>query len=102
MGLLNSCNYNENMIWFSYLVPRVSNSILVVGKTLERTNEVAYHTGPVGEIEEFNLADNVEARFVKLTVNGSDSLKICEVQVFGSIRKFMQILLEFRIFKLVR
>lgn len=75
------------MILFSYLVASVSNSILVVGKMLERMYEVAYHTGPIGEIEEFNLVDNVEARFVKLTVNGSDSLKICEVQVFGSLRK---------------
>jgi hypothetical protein len=62
---------------------RARDITLSTGTSLANMLTSGYVTGQMADIEEFILPNNTGARFVQLTMNGTNPFHLCEVEVFG-------------------
>ncbi|XP_060551292.1 protein jagged-1a-like [Ruditapes philippinarum] len=62
---------------------RAKDITLSTGTSLANMLTAGIVTGQMADIEEFILPNNTAARFVQLTMNGTDPFHLCEVEVFG-------------------
>ena len=54
-----------------------------MGTSLTNMSVVGLVPGQIADIQEFLLLDVTEARFVQVTMNGTEPFHLCEVEVFG-------------------
>jgi hypothetical protein len=67
---------------FFYIAAEMLNLMLFTGDSVSTLEEKATMPGPIGITAELKLNIYALARYVKLQINGSTALHVCEVEIY--------------------